>query len=187
MAVWVARGSYGNLRGTGFLNRRNRFFSSRKACLPTVGRPRRTLCGLAALRANYFFSSRKDLPAVGRRRAAKKLCPPLVSCFLLLASAYWLPEAFAPSLLCELFFFFYIFSQRPACGRQAQRNCGTLGLSSGGLGFFAAFPAEIRVRHGRRELTFGKQACQPRLVQIPVSKHKNQGLTLNRGSIVVSA
>jgi hypothetical protein len=42
-------------------------------------------------------------------------------------------------------------------------------LTSGGLGFFAACPAEIRVRRGGRELTFGKQACQPRLVQIPVS------------------
>ena len=138
MAVWVARGSYGNLCATGFLNRRNRFFSSRKACPP-----RRTLCGFAALRA-YPVRRGGFFPLA-------KTCPPRRT------------------------------------GAEPQRNCGPLGLTSGGLGFFAACPAEIRVRRGGRELTFGKQACQPRLVQIPVSKHKNQGLTLNRGSFFVSA
>jgi hypothetical protein len=38
MAVWVARGSYGNLRATGFLNLRTDFFGSRKACPPAYGR-----------------------------------------------------------------------------------------------------------------------------------------------------
>ena len=169
MAVWVARGSYGNLRATGFLNRRNRFFSSRKARPPwrifssrKDAEPQRN-CGAlgltfrrggldlqpapqncwglpyfaacpAELRGAILFFllySRKDLPAVGRRRAAKKLW-------------YARFDFRRPWLLCSL----------------PRRNSG---------------PPR---RAG---------ACQPRLVQIPISKHKNQGLTLNRGSIVVSA
>ncbi len=44
-------------------------------------------------------------------------------------------QFFAPSLLCELFFFFFLFAKtyRPACCRQAQRNYGLLGMTSGGL------------------------------------------------------
>ena len=92
--------------------------------------------------ALYFFSSRKDLPAVGnckeivlaryffrrplrlpcfarpilflfsqRRRDAKELCSLGITSGGLCVLA----------TLRALFFF---FSQRPACGRQLQRNCG---------------------------------------------------------------
>ena len=48
-------------------------------------------------------------------------------------------QFFAPSLLCELFFFFFLLAKtyRPACCRQAQRNYGLLGMTSEGLCGFA--------------------------------------------------
>jgi len=80
MAVWVARGTYGNLRATGFLNRRNRFFSSRKARPPW-----------------RIFSSRKDAEP-------QRNCGPLLS-----AAADWLcslPRRIAGAFttLREIFF-----------------------------------------------------------------------------------
>ena len=94
--------------------------------LPTVGRPRRTLCGLAALRANYFFfplaktQSRKEIESTSRFLflASPSWLSALVSCFLLLLIGCRRPLRLP--YFASYSFFSFIFSQRPACGRQTQ-------------------------------------------------------------------
>jgi hypothetical protein len=160
MAVWVARGSYGNLRGTGFLNLRTDFFGFSLSLSAAADSLR--LGGFA--RQLFFFplakaQSRKEIVSTSRFSF-------LVSCFLLLLIGCRRPLrlpyfAACPAELRGAILFFLLYS-RKACPprrtgaktcppRWAQRNCGSLGLTSGGLGFFAACPAEIRVRRGGRE------------------------------------
>jgi len=73
MAAWVARESFGSLRGIGFLNWGFDVFLI--LAKPTaVDRPRQTLCAFPALRALFFFFILAKPSAAGR---AQRNCRPL--------------------------------------------------------------------------------------------------------------
>ena len=87
----------------------------------------------------FIFSSRKDSHPQSRNWGNSPLTRGLGGLFSSRKDAKAQrnnSQFFAPSLLCELFFYFFLLAKtyRPVrCGRQAQRNYGLLGMTSGGL------------------------------------------------------
>ncbi len=120
MAVWGCRGSSGNLRGIGFLRWRIDDFLNlaMPACPPRTGSLR--LPYFARL-IFFFFLLAKAQSRI--RRGG--LCG--------LAALQPAPQNYGAPY--SFFFFLLAKAQSPACGRQAQRNCGPLGMTfrRGGL------------------------------------------------------